>query len=359
MADEISRVPRAVHWHGDRLRIIDQTRLPAGLLELDLDDVDEIVEAIRALRVRGAPAIGIAAAIGLVASLKPHLALPPAEFRRRLAEHAERIRAARPTAANPGRALDRLQAAAAAFPSASNEELWSRLRAEATAILEEDREMCRRIGEHGLSLLPEPATVLTHCNTGALATGGIGTAVAPVYLALERGRTVRVVATETRPLLQGSRLTAWELARAGADVTLITDGAAAAAMREMAVDAVIVGADRIAANGDVANKIGTYGLAVAARHHGIPFYVAAPTSTLDLRVRSGAGIPIERRAPDEVRRGFGPPTAPDEVPVYNAAFDITPAELVDAIVTERGVHRPPYGDSLDALAPGAPAGVKR
>lgn len=352
-------VPRAVQWHGDRLRIIDQRRLPGEFREIDLDRVDDIVEAIRSLRVRGAPAIGIAAAIGLAAALKPHLDLTPAEFRRRLADYAVRIRAARPTAANLGWAVNRMLIVADSLSAAPNPELWARLRSEATAILREDREMCRRIGERGLELLPNPATVLTHCNTGALATGGIGTALAPVYLALERGRKVRVFATETRPLLQGSRLTAWELARAGVDVKLVPDAAAAAVMRDLGVDAVLVGADRIAANGDVANKIGTYGLAVAARYHGIPFYVAAPSSTFDLSLRSGAQIPIEERSAEEVRRGFGRPTAPDDVPVYNAAFDVTPADLVDAIITERGVYRSPYTDSLAALASGSPAGANR
>ncbi len=332
-------VPRAVRWHDDAVRIIDQTRLPTEYREIDLVGVDEVVEAIP-----------MAGAMGLVASLKPHLDLPPQEFRARLAEHAARIRTARPTAANLAWAVDRLTAKAAALADEPNDALWRALRDEATAILEEDRRMCRRIGEHGLKLLADGAVVLTHCNAGALATGGIGTALAPIYLAAERGWKVRVLATETRPLLQGSRLTAWELSRAGVDVTVLTDGAAAAAMRRFGVERVIVGADRVVANGDVANKIGTYGLAIAARHHGIPFYVAAPTSTFDFALSSGDEIPIEERAADEVRAGFGRETAPRDVGVYGAAFDVTPAELVAGFITERGVFRPAEARALRAPA---------
>jgi len=332
-------VPLAVRWQDDAVRIIDQTLLPEEYREIDLVDIDEVVEAIQSLRVRGAPAIGVAGAMGLVASLKAHLDLPPAEFRARVTEHAGRIRTARPTAANLAWAVHRLLGIADARVDAANEALWQALRAEATAILEQDRAMCRRIGEHGLSLVGDGATVLTHCNTGALATAGIGTAVAPIYVAAERGLAVRVLATETRPLLQGSRLTAWELSRAGIDVTVLTDNTAAAAMQRLGVDLVIVGADRIVANGDVANKVGTYGLAIAARHHRIPFYVAAPSSTFDFELQSGAEIPIEERGADEVRRGFGKVTAPD-VPVYSPAFDVTPAELITAIVTEQGTFQP-------------------
>jgi methylthioribose-1-phosphate isomerase len=235
---------------------------------------------------------------------------------------------------------------AAAEPGGAAE-LLAALRDEADAILAEDREMCRRIGEHGLALVPDGARVLTHCNAGALATGGIGTALAPLYLAAEAGRRIEVLVDETRPLLQGSRLTAWELARAGIPVTVLTDGMAASLMAAGGVDLCIVGADRIAANGDVANKIGTLGVAIAARHFGIPFYVAAPTSTLDPATATGADIPIEQRAAGEVTQGFGARTAPEGVQVYNPAFDVTPAALVSAIVTDRGVRRAPY----DFMAP--------
>jgi methylthioribose-1-phosphate isomerase len=209
-------------------------------------------------------------------------------------------------------------------------------------VLDEDRAMCRRIGEHGLPLLADGARVLTHCNAGALATGGIGTALAPIYVAAEQGRHVAVYADETRPLLQGSRLTAWELGRAGIPVTVLTDGMAASLMHAGRVDLCIVGADRIAANGDVANKIGTYALAIVARHHDIPFYVAAPSSTIDGAVPNGGAIAIEQRGGDEVRRPFGVLTAPEDAEVYNPAFDVTPAELVSAFVTDRGIVRPPY-----------------
>jgi methylthioribose-1-phosphate isomerase len=333
-------IPRAVRWHDDAVRIIDQTLLPSEYKEIDLVEVDDVIEAIQSLRVRGAPAIGIAGAMGLVASLKQHVAGAGSAFRAQLAEAAERIRSARPTAANLAWAVDRVAAVAVAVGETGNAETWEAMRREAILILEEDREMCRRIGEHGLTLLRDGSTALTHCNAGALATGGIGTALAPIYLAAERGLKVRVLSTETRPLLQGSRLTAWELSRAGIDVTVLTDNAAAAAMSRFDVDLVIVGADRIAANGDVANKIGTYGLAIAARHHGVPFYVAAPSSTFDFSLAGGTEIPIEERGADEVRRGFGRPTAPDGVPVFGAAFDVTPAELVTRIITERGISRP-------------------
>jgi methylthioribose-1-phosphate isomerase len=333
-------IPRAVRWHDDAVRIIDQTLLPTEYREIDLVEVDDVVEAIRSLRVRGAPAIGIAGAVGLVASLKDHVGASGPDFRARLTEHAGRIREARPTAANLAWAVDRVAAVARAMKESGNAEIWEAMRREATAILEEDRDMCRRIGAHGLTLLRDGSTVLTHCNAGALATGGIGTALAPIYLAAQRGMRVRVLSGETRPLLQGSRLTAWELSRAGVNVTVLTDNAAAAAMSKSGVDLVIVGADRIVANGDVANKIGTYGLAIAARHHGIPFYVAAPSSTFDFSLASGAEIPIEERGADEVRSGFGRQTAPDGVTVFGAAFDVTPAELVTGIITEQGILRP-------------------
>ncbi len=336
----VSDVPRAVRWHDDAVRIIDQTRLPGEYTELDLVEVEEVVEAIQNLRVRGAPAIGIAGALGLVASLKLHLGSAPDEFRSYLAENARRIREARPTGVNLAWAVDRLVKLAGSMGDSPNAQVWEELRAEASKILDEDRDMCRRIGEHGLGLFRDGMTVLTHCNAGALATGGIGTALAPIYLAAERGLNVRVLATETRPLLQGSRLTAWELDRAGVDVTVLTDNMAAAAMREIGVDLVIVGADSIAANGDVANKIGTYGLAVSARHHGIPFYVAAPSSTFDFGLASGDEIPIEQRGAEEVRDGFGRRTAPDGVDVYSPAFDVTPAGLITAIIAEEGIFAP-------------------
>lgn len=332
----------AVRWSPDgAVRIVDQRRLPAELVERDLRTVEEVCDAIRSLAVRGAPAIGIAGAMGLVAALRGVPAGSREALLARATSLASAIKATRPTAVNLAWAVDRVLARGCASAGTAAEVIEA-MRAEATAILDEDRAMCRRIGEHGAALIPDGARVLTHCNAGALATGGIGTALAAVYLAVEQGKRVSVLADETRPLLQGSRLTAWELRRAGIPVTVLADNMAAWAMGDGLVDLCIVGADRIAANGDVANKIGTYGVAVAARHHGIPFYVAAPASTFDPATPEGSAIEIEQRSPDEIRRGFGVATAPDDVDVLNPAFDITPAALVTAIVSDVAVHRPPY-----------------
>jgi methylthioribose-1-phosphate isomerase len=337
------KIIESVRWSDDGLgvHIIDQRLLPGRLLERDLRTVEEITEAIRTLAVRGAPAIGIAGAMGLVVALLPNAAGAPEELVAEARRVAANICATRPTAVNLSWALTRVveRARRTEGDAAS---IIAAMREEATAIRDEDRVMCRRIGEHGVALLHEGARVLTHCNAGALATGGIGTALAPIYVAAQRGMRVEVFVDESRPLLQGSRLTAWELDRAGIQVTLMTDGMAASLMRERGVDVCLVGADRIAANGDVANKIGTYGLAIAARYHNVPFIVAAPTSTVDSGTPTGASILIEHRAGDEVRCFAGSQTAPPSVDAYNPAFDVTPAALVSAIVTDRGVHRPPY-----------------
>ena len=334
---------QAVRWSPDRdaVRIIDQRLLPAQYVERDLRTIDDVCDAIATLAVRGAPAIGVAGAMGLVVSLARHRGDSTQRFGDRLQEYASRIRATRPTAVNLPWAMGRMLARAQDSTPAPDSVLAA-LHDEADAILEEDRAMCLRIGEQGLPLITDGARVLTHCNAGALATAGVGTALAPLYLAAERGLHIEVYASETRPMLQGSRLTAWELDRAGIPVTVLTDGMAASLMRAGDIDLCIVGADRIAANGDVANKIGTYGVAVLARHHGIPFYVAAPTSTLDSQTPDGAAIAIEQRDADEVRRGFGALTAPAGVRVHNPAFDVTPAELVTAIITDRGFFQPPY-----------------
>jgi methylthioribose-1-phosphate isomerase len=341
-------VIQPVAWTDDGrgVRILDQRTLPERETYLELHTVEEVYEAIKTLAVRGAPAIGIAGAMGLT------LALDGAErihgdVTARIARAHARIASARPTAVNLRWAVDRVQSAGLK----ARDQLalvGDAMRAEATRILEEDRAMCRRIGEHGATLIPDGARVLTHCNAGALATGGIGTALAAIYVAAEQGKRVAVYADETRPLLQGSRLTAWELERAGIPVTVLVDGAAASLMHAGEVDLCIVGADRIACNGDVANKIGTYGVAIAAKHHGIPFHVAAPSSTFDPATKTGAQILIEQRTEDEVRKGFGALTAPRNVPVYNPAFDVTPGALITAIISDRGVHRAPYAfDSHD------------
>jgi len=326
-----SKIPRTLEWIGDAatgyLRLLDQTRLPNDVVYLDCRDVQAVWDAIKRLSVRGAPAIGVAAAYGCVIGAQ----------RGEFLQSAAHLATSRPTAVNLFWALDRMKRVAPPTPDA--------MLAEAKLIHDEDAAMCRRIGEHGQaliqSLLKQPgAGILTHCNAGALATGGIGTATAPMYLAHERGLPFRVFADETRPLLQGARLTAFELQAAGIDVTVICDGMAAHVMREKKVGVVITGADRIAANGDAANKIGTYNLAVLARHHGVPFYVAAPVTTFDLSIPDGGAIPIEQRAGGEVSEGFGRRTAPPGVKIYNPAFDVTPHELITALITDRGVISP-------------------
>jgi len=336
---------QAVAWTDDRegVRILDQRLLPERELYRDLRSVEEVCDAIKTLAVRGAPAIGIAAAMGLTLVLRDGRGDVPA----RLEAAAGQLRGTRPTAVNLAGALDRMMRVVGPYRDDAIA-LRGALREEASRILDEDRAMCRRIGEHGATLIQHGARVLTHCNTGALATGGIGTALAAVYVAVESGKRVEVYADETRPMLQGSRLTAWELQRAGIPVTVLADGAAASLLRDGDVDLCIVGADRIATNGDVANKVGTYPLAIAAGRHSVPFYVAAPTSTFDPTTMRGDDILIEQRSPDEVRRVGDTATAPANVPVYNPAFDVTPADLITAIISDRGVHRPPYDFSLRA-----------
>jgi methylthioribose-1-phosphate isomerase len=334
---------RAISWSpSGAVRIIDQRALPEAEITRDLETADAVADAIRTLQVRGAPLIGIAAAMGVVAATRDQRAAPRAEFVQNVKQLAGLLGTARPTAVNLRWALDRMVRVAEATPGDS-EALWARLRAEANAIWDEDRDMCRRIGEHGLRVLKDGANVLTHCNTGALATGGIGTALAPIYLAHEQGRQVHVYVDETRPLLQGSRLTAWELMQAGVSCTLITDATAATLMHQGKVDVVLVGADRICANGDFANKIGTYGLAVLAQHHRVPFYCAAPWSTVDATLASGDLIPIEQRAAAEVTVVAGRPIAPDGMTALNPAFDVTPARYVTGFITDRGVVQPPFG----------------
>jgi methylthioribose-1-phosphate isomerase len=335
--------PKTIEWVGDAggfVRLIDQTRLPTELVYTDCRTVEEVWEAIRALRVRGAPAIGVAAAMGVVLGLQG-ADNDRADLADRLRRAAARLRTSRPTAVNLFWALDRMEGCFAPIPEgASPAEIRNALLEEALAIAAEDRAMCRAIGRHGAELVEPGQGVLTHCNAGGLATADYGTALAVLYAAAEQGKPFAVYVDETRPLLQGARLTAWELRQRGLDVTLICDNMAAQVMKEGRVQLVIVGADRIAANGDTANKIGTYGVALLAKAHGIPFYVAAPSSTFDLSLPDGSAIPIEQRDPAEVTHGFGRQTAPEGVRVYNPAFDVTPASLITGIVTERGVIRP-------------------
>jgi methylthioribose-1-phosphate isomerase len=332
-----------LHWEGGIdgcLVLIDQTRLPTEFRQLECRTVETVWEAIKTLRVRGAPAIGIAAAYGVCLGLQAVEGDNRPLLFERLAHVCQYLASSRPTAVNLFWALDRMNRVAGALADKSVGEIRQRLLAEARAIHEEDRQMCRQIGRVGAGLLQDGQGVLTHCNAGGLATADYGTALAVMFAAQEAGKRLHVYADETRPLLQGARLTAWELQQRGIDVTLICDSMAAQVMREGRVQAVITGADRIAANGDTANKIGTYSIAVLAAAHAIPFYVAAPTSTFDMSIASGDEIPIEQRDPHEVTHGFGRQTAPEGVKVYNPAFDVTPARLIRAIICERGVIEP-------------------
>jgi methylthioribose-1-phosphate isomerase len=339
------------------LRILDQTLLPAEERWIEIATLPAIIEAIRSLRVRGAPAIGIAAAMGLVATLRfgargvaagsaaadgtTDAAAARAAFLALVDETAWAIGSARPTAVNLRWAMERMRRRARSADGAPDAVLEA-LRDEAQAIWDEDRAMCRAIAEHGQALMRPGIRVVTHCNTGALATGGIGTALGIVLLAAERGQGPEVFVDETRPLWQGSRLTAWELRRAGIRYAVQPDSAAATLMAQGKVDLVLVGADRIARNGDVANKLGTLPLAIVARHHGVPFYSVAPSSSFDPACPSGAAIPIEHREAAEVTAPFGVPVAPEESAAFNPAFDVTPAALVTGYVTERGIVHPPF-----------------
>lgn len=333
-----------LRWIGDvdgHLELLDQTLLPTEARYVACRNVDVLFEAIRSLRVRGAPAIGVSAAYGVCLGLQAAQSASAEVFFAQLDATVKYLASSRPTAVNLFWALDRMQKSAERFRSEFSPITTLRhLLAEAKRIDEEDRSMCRAIGRHGSALLDDGDGVLTHCNAGSLATADYGTALAVMYSAHEQGKKLRVFADETRPLLQGARLTAWELSRRGLDVTVICDNMAAQVMREGRIQKVVVGADRIAANGDAANKIGTYGVAVLAAAHNIPFYVAAPSSTFDLTLASGDGIPIEQRDPREVSHGFGKQTAPSDVKVYNPAFDVTPARLIRGIVCERGVISP-------------------
>lgn len=347
---------------GDTVRLLDQRRLPTEEVYLDCRDYREVAEAIRSLAVRGAPAIGIAAAYGLVigvdaliaaASAQPSASPTPPPSARGLLPEVERIgdelKRTRPTAVNLFWAIDRMLSVARANADLSPTDLALALRHEARAIFTEDVAMNRRIGAYGEPLIKNGATILTHCNAGAIATGGYGTALGVIRAAVEAGKQVQVFADETRPLLQGARLTAWELQRDGIPVTLITDNMAGHFMRLGRIDIVLVGADRIAANGDTANKIGTYSVAVLAKEHGIPFYFVAPGSTVDLSVGSAADIPIEERNAAEVLGFAGVRTAPEGITVANPAFDVTPHRYVTGIITDHGIVYPPFDVNLKRL----------
>jgi methylthioribose-1-phosphate isomerase len=330
---------KTLEWAGDHLRILDQTRLPEEAVYLECRTVDEIASAIRDLKVRGAPAIGVAAGFGVAVGLRNKEFKSWKEVEDELGKVISMLASTRPTAVNLFWALERMRKVAEKNRGEDPQRISQLLLEEAVAIHREDMLMCEKIGEFGATLLKDGDTVLTHCNAGALATGGIGTALGIIYTASWQGKRIKVFSDETRPVLQGSRLTVWELQQQGIEVTLICDNTAASVMRNKRIDCVIVGADRIAANGDVANKIGTYNVAVLAHHHGIPFYVAAPGSSFDPAISDGGKIKIEERSSEEVTDSFGKKTAPAGADVYCPAFDVTPAQLVTAYVTEKGITR--------------------
>jgi methylthioribose-1-phosphate isomerase len=335
-----------IEWHGLDVRMVDQRKLPARVEWYTCRSYKDVIRGIREMVIRGAPAIGIAAAMGLAIGARRAASRAPSKFFDQIDRIAGEILAARPTAVNLKWAVERMQAVVESMKESPVEQIVDALRTEATAILNEDIEINRAIGRYGETLIPDPALIMTHCNAGSLATGGYGTALGVIRAAASAGKRIRVVAGETRPWLQGLRLTSFELKTEGIPVTVIVDSAAGYMMRSGGVDAVVTGADRIAANGDVANKIGTYQLAVLAHANGIPFYVAAPLSTIDLSVSSGDFIPVEKRDPSEVITIAGKSLGPEGIDAFNPAFDITPAEYVDAIITEKGVLRAPYDSSL-------------
>jgi methylthioribose-1-phosphate isomerase len=352
----VPRGTRTVFWQDGAVRLIDQTRLPSELIILECHDWREVAEAIRTMKLRGAPAIGVAAAYGLALAAHQSQAATPAALLAELAAAAAGLQATRPTAVNLAWGLQRVlrRAQALAASGAAVDAIRSALLAEAEAMAEEDIATNRRMGAYGATLIPDGARILTHCNTGALATVDYGTALGVMRTAHEQGKRLHVWVDETRPYLQGARLTAWELQQLGIPCTLITDNMAGHFMQRGQVDMIFVGGDRVAANGDTANKIGTYSLAVLAQAHGLPFYVVVPTSTIDLTIPDGEHIPIEERSPEEVTHIAGVRIAPEGVSAAHPAFDVTPQRLLTAIVTERGIVRPPFDCGLRAIKEQAP-----
>jgi methylthioribose-1-phosphate isomerase len=343
-----------IEWKDDAVVMIDQRKLPASEVYVTCKTAKDVAKAIKTMVIRGAPAIGVAAAMGIALGMRRSTATGTKQFVTEFQRVCDLMAATRPTAVNLFWAIERMKKTLsdAAQRGLSVNELKDRLEAEAKAIHDEDVQSCRTMGAHGASLVPASARILTHCNAGALATAGYGTALGVIRAAAEQGKRIAVLADETRPFLQGARLTAWELVKDGIDTTVITDNMAGAMMRLKEVDLVVVGADRIAANGDVANKIGTYSVAVLAKEHGIPFYVAAPLSTIDLDTPDGTGIPIEERNDREVTHVGTSRLTPEGARIRNPAFDVTPAKYVTAIITERGIARAPYDESLAQLVRG-------
>ena len=340
-----------IEWNADSIVMIDQRKLPASEVYVTCKTANDVAKAIKTMVIRGAPAIGVAAAMGIALGMKRSKATGTKKFTTEFQQTCELMAATRPTAVNLFWAIERMKDtfARAAQAGESVASIAATLEAEARRVHDEDVASCRAMGTHGAALVPDDARILTHCNAGALATAGYGTALGVIRAAAEQGKRVAVFADETRPFLQGARLTAWELVKDGIDTTVITDNMAGAMMRLERIDLVVVGADRIAANGDVANKIGTYTVAVLAKEHGIPFYVAAPLSTIDLGTPDGGGIPIEERSGREVTHVGAARMTPEGARTRNPAFDVTPARYVTAIVTERGIARAPYEESLAAL----------
>jgi methylthioribose-1-phosphate isomerase len=341
-----------IDWKDDAVVMIDQRKLPATEVYVSCKTAAEVAKAIKTMVIRGAPAIGVAAAMGIALGMKRSGATGTKQFATEFQKTCDMMAATRPTAVNLFWAIERMKKtfADAAQGGCSVDEIKARLAAEARRIHDEDVQSCREMGAFGAALVPDDARILTHCNAGALATAGYGTALGVIRGAVEAGRKVRVLADETRPFLQGARLTAWELVKDGIDTTVITDNMAGAIMRQGDIDLVVVGADRIAANGDTANKIGTYSVAVLAKEHGIPFYVAAPWSTIDLSTTDGDAIPIEERNAREVTHVGANQLAPDGAQVRNPSFDVTPHKYITAIITERGVFKPPFSDTLRQAA---------
>ncbi len=342
----LNKLPQTLRWKNNKLYILDQTELPLKVIEEEQNSIEQVWHSIKKLKVRGAPAIGIAGAYGLLYGIKNKINLPKGDFLNELEKSAEYLNSSRPTAVNLSWALKRMLNKAESLKEKTNQKIYDELVKEAIEIHNEDRQLCLDIGKNGMNLIKDGYGVLTHCNAGSLATSQLGTATAPMYLAYEEGIKFKVYSDETRPLLQGARLTSWELKEAGLDVTLICDNVAAHIMGKGLINVVIVGADRVAANGDVANKIGTMGIAILAKYFNIPFYFACPFSTIDMSTPTGNDIVIEERGEEEVTHFGLKRTAPEGIKVRNPAFDVTPNNLVTGIITEKGIIKPPFSENL-------------
>ncbi len=340
---------RSIDWVGDKVRFIDQTKLPNDLSLIETDDYKVVVEAIKKLKIRGAPAIGIAAGFGIYLGIKNFSGDDKELLKGKFEEVCSEFAKTRPTAVNLFWAIERMKKVFYESSHLGVDELKKRLLEEALAIQSEDIQMCKQIGLHGSKLIPDKANILTHCNTGWLATGDYGTALGVIYTAFEQGKKIKVYVDETRPLLQGARLTTWELMQRGIETILITDNMSAYLMKLGKIDCVIVGADRVALNGDTANKIGTYNLAIVAKYHNIPFYVACPTSSIDFSIKTGDEIPIEERGGEEIVEIMGRRIAPEGVKTFSPAFDVTPNSLITAIITELGVIYPPFEENIQEI----------